>query len=94
MTCDNQGNYLASAAKRRKAEVKLKDLNPKEMELSKQAKEKEISSGLATDTVRRILRNKVSEGQLLRSRWVLETPIKRRTRLQKECEGKVGHLGI
>ena len=48
--------FLASAAKRQRVEVKIKDLTPEE---------------LATDTVRRILRHKIPEGQLLRSRWVL-----------------------
>ena len=70
-TYDYQENYLASAAKRQKVEVKLKDLSSEELQLFKQAKNKEIESWLATDTVRRILRNKVPEGQLLRSRWVL-----------------------
>ena len=63
--------YLASAAKRQKIEVKMKDLSPEEISLFKKAKDKEVESWLSTDTVRRILRHKVPEGQLLRSRWVL-----------------------
>ena len=70
-TCDYQENYLASAAKKEKVEVKTKDLNPQETELFKKAKEKDIFSWLATDTVRKILRSKIPEGQLLHSRWVL-----------------------
>ena len=68
---EGQEAFLASAAKRQKVEVKLRDLSPDELELFKKAKSKEIDSWLSTDTVRRILRNQVPEGQLLRSRWVL-----------------------
>ena len=52
--------YLASAAKRQKIEVKMKDLSPEDISLFKKAKEKEVESWLSTDTVRRILRHKVS----------------------------------
>ena len=67
-TYDYQETYLASAAKRQKVEVKLKELSSEDLKLFKQAIEKEIESWLATDTVWRILRNQVPEGQLLRSR--------------------------
>ena len=70
-TYSDQETFLASAAKRQKVEVKLRDLSPSEIELFKKAKDKEIDSWLSTDTVRKILRSKVPEGQLLRSRWVL-----------------------
>lgn len=70
-TYHDQEVYLASAAKRQKVEVKLRDLSTEDLKLFNQAKEKELDSWLATDTVRRILRNQVPEGQLLRSRWVL-----------------------
>jgi hypothetical protein len=70
-TYHDQEVYLASAAKRQKVEVKIRDLSAEDLKLFNQAKEKELDSWLATDTVRRILRNKVPEGQLLRSRWVL-----------------------
>ena len=70
-TYEGQEAFLASAAKRQKVEVKLRDLSPEDLELFKKAKAKEIDSWLSTDTVRRILRNQVPEGQLLRSRWVL-----------------------
>ena len=43
-TYDYQESYLATAAKRQKVEVKLKDLSPKESELFKQAKEKELKA--------------------------------------------------
>ena len=70
-TYDFQENFLASAAKRQKVEVKMKDLSPEEIKMFRLAKDKEIDSWLATDTVRRILRSKIPENQLLRSRWVL-----------------------
>eukprot|EP00435_Cladocopium_sp_Y103_P039315 s274_g10.t1 len=63
--------FLASAAKRQKVEVKIRDLSPEDVKLFDKAKDKELDSWLATDTVRKILRNQVPEGQLLRSRWVL-----------------------
>jgi hypothetical protein len=70
-TFSEQEVFLASAAKRQKVEVKLGDLNSQELEMFRKAKEKEIDSWLSTDTVRKILRSRVPEGQLLRSRWVL-----------------------
>ena len=70
-TYEYQENYLASTAKRQKIEVKTKDLTPEEAKLFAKAKDKELDSWLATDTVRKILRHQVPEGQLLRSRWVL-----------------------
>eukprot|EP00435_Cladocopium_sp_Y103_P002504 s5108_g1.t1 len=70
-TYDYQETFLASAAKRQKVEVKLRDLSPEDAKLFAKAKDKELESWLATDTVRKILRNQVPEGQLLRSRWVL-----------------------
>eukprot|EP00435_Cladocopium_sp_Y103_P034598 s1525_g9.t1 len=70
-TYGDQEIFLASAAKRQKVEVKVKDLSPEDRKLFQDAKNKEIDSWLATDTVRRILRSKIPENQLLRSRWVL-----------------------
>ena len=70
-TYEYQENFLAPTAKRQKIEVKTKDLTPEEAKLFAKAKDKELDSWLATDTVRKILRHQVPEGQLLRSRWVL-----------------------
>ena len=70
-TYDYQEAYLASQAKRQKIEVKTRDLNQSDRELFDKAKNKELDSWLATDTVKRILRSRIPEGQLLRSRWVL-----------------------
>jgi hypothetical protein len=70
-TYEYQEAYLASQAKRQKIEVKTRDLNQSDKELFSKAKDKELESWLATDTVKRILRSRIPEGQLLRSRWVL-----------------------
>jgi hypothetical protein len=64
-------NSTGISSQRQKVEVKIKDLSPEDARLFAKAKEKETDSWLATDTVRKILRNQVPEGQLLRSRWVL-----------------------
>ena len=48
--------FLVSAAKRQKSEVRLRDLDPKEIELFKKAKQGEINNWLSTGTVKRIFR--------------------------------------
>eukprot|EP00435_Cladocopium_sp_Y103_P060955 s399_g22.t1 len=63
--------YLASAAKRQRAEVKEKNLSAAELRLFSDAKTKEINSWLSTETVRKIARSQIPEEQILRSRWVL-----------------------
>ena len=70
-TYSQQEAFLASAAKRQKIEVKTKDLSKEDQEKFLKAKEKEIDQWISTDTVRRILRNRIPENQLLRTRWVL-----------------------
>jgi hypothetical protein len=61
----------ASAAKRQRAEVKLKDLSPSQLAEFQAAKNKEIDQWLATETVRKILRHKIPEENILKCRWVL-----------------------
>ena len=68
---DDQIAFLASAAKRQRAEVKEKTLTLEDKKLFLAAKQKEISSWLSTETVRRIARSQIPEEQILRSRWVL-----------------------
>ncbi len=63
--------FLVSAAKRQKSEVRLRDLDPKEVELFKKAKQGEINNWLSTGTVKRIFRNQIPEVQILRCRWLL-----------------------
>ena len=64
-------SFLVSAARRQKAEVKLAHLSPKEQEEFQAAKSKEINNWLKTNTVEKILRNKLSPEQILRCRWIL-----------------------
>ena len=63
--------FVATAAKRQRVEVKLKDLtNEQRMEFD-QAKTKEIDQWLTTETVRKILRHQIPDSNILRCRWVL-----------------------
>ena len=68
---EDQIAFLASAAKRQRAEVKEKNLSEADRKLFLGAKNKEITSWLSTETVRRIARSQIPEEQILRSRWVL-----------------------
>ena len=68
---DEQIAFLASAAKRQRAEVKEKNLSESDRQLFLGAKHKEVTSWLSTETVRKIARSKIPEEQILRSRWVL-----------------------
>ena len=61
----------ATAAKRQRSEVKIKDLSNQERKEFDVAKGKEIDQWLATETVRKILRHKIPEKNILRCRWVL-----------------------
>ena len=68
---DQQVSFLASAAKKQRAEVRERELTSQDLELFLQAKQKEVSSWLSTETVRRIARSQIPEDQILRTRWVL-----------------------
>ena len=61
----------AAAAKRQRVEVKVKDLNAAEQQEFLKAKDKELEQWLATETVRKILRHKIPEENILKCRWVL-----------------------
>ena len=50
----------------------MSQLNNKDRELFQAAKEKEVDSWIDTETVARILRNKVPRENVLRSRWILK----------------------
>ena len=63
--------FVASAVKRQRVEVKLRDLNPEELQEFQNAKTKEIDQWLSTSTVRKILKSKIPEENILRCRWVL-----------------------
>ena len=62
---------LAASAKKQRSEVKERNLTPADLALFQGAKQKEITSWLSTETVRRIARSQIPEDQILRSRWVL-----------------------
>ena len=63
--------FLVSAAKRQRSEVKISNLNAADRKLFEEAKNKEINSWLATETVTRILRHQVPQENVMRCRWIL-----------------------
>lgn len=66
-----QMSFLATAAKRQRSEVKSSSLTAAERLKFQQAKDNEIDSWLATETVVRIARNQVPRENIMRSRWIL-----------------------
>jgi hypothetical protein len=64
-------SFVAAAAKRQRSEVKLSQLTQQERSLFEAAKAKEIDSWLSTETVTKIMRHQIPEGNLLRCRWIL-----------------------
>jgi len=62
--------HVASAVKRQRAEIKLRDLTPEEMKEFREAQGKEISQWLDTGTVRRIARHMIPEQNIMQCRWV------------------------
>jgi hypothetical protein len=63
--------FLVSAANKQRSEVRISNLNPQDRKLFEAAKAKEIDSWLSTETVCRILRNKVPRENVMRCRWIL-----------------------
>ena len=76
----------AAAAKRQRTEVKLKDLTQAEQVDFQKAKEKKINQWLDTETVRRILRSRIPDKNILRCRWVLTW--KELDSIEAQAEGK------
>ena len=68
---DEFSTLVASTVKRQRAEVKVKDLSPEEAKEFKDANYKEVDQWIATETVRKVLRDKLPEANILRCRWVL-----------------------
>ena len=68
-------SLMANAAKRQRVEVKIKDLSPKETQEFQEAKYKEVEQWIATETVRKILRDGIPEENILRSRGYLRGKI-------------------
>ena len=63
--------FLATAAKRQRSEIKIKDLTADELQKFNRAKQGEINNWLSTQTVKRVFRNQIPEDQILRCRWLL-----------------------
>ena len=62
---------MASASKRARAEVQIKDLNHADRELFEAAKDAELSCWLQTGALKPVLRKPLNPEQILKSRWVL-----------------------
>lgn len=63
--------FLASAAKRQRAEVRMSDLTEEERRQFVEAKNSEVTNWIKTGTVMKILRNSIPPEEVLRCRWVL-----------------------
>ena len=63
--------HVASAGRKARVEVSLKELSPAELALFREAKQKELNCWLQTSAIRRILRRRLNPEQILKSRWVL-----------------------
>ena len=70
-TWPEEMTFLVSAANKQRSEVRISNLNPQDRKLFEAAKAKEIDSWLSTETVCRILRNKVPRENVMRCRWIL-----------------------
>ena len=62
---------LATPDRKKRVEVRTRDLTGDEREQFEQAKGKEVGAWLSHQTVRRVLAGSLSGGQLLRCRWIL-----------------------
>ena len=63
--------FVASAARRQRAEVKMTDLTPAEKLQFAEAKNSEVNNWIKTGTISKILRDKVPTHQVMRCRWIL-----------------------
>ena len=63
--------FLVSAAKRQRSEVKMTQLTHEERQMFKEAKNKEIDSWIATETVAKVLRHQIPAENIMRCRWIL-----------------------
>ena len=62
---------LATRERKKRVEVKLRDLTPAEQEQFRKAKDKEIGAWLNHATVRRVAAGTLDDRQLMRRRWIL-----------------------
>ena len=63
--------FLATAAKKQRSEVRISELTAEDRALFDNAKRGEIQSWLNTGTVERILKHKIPQECIMRSRWIL-----------------------
>lgn len=63
--------FVATAAKRQRAEVKMSTLSPTEKQEFELAKAKEVQNWVNTKTITRILRDSIPADQVLKCRWIL-----------------------
>ena len=68
---DASFSQVASASKRARAEVQIKDLTAEDCKLFAAAKEAELACWLQTSALKPILRKHLNPDQILKSRWVL-----------------------
>ena len=85
---------VATAGKRCRAEVRVKDLTVSEQKLFEEAKAKEIQCWLQTSAVRGILRAKLNPEQILRSRWVLTWKDAEEGQTQRQAKARLVVLGF
>lgn len=67
----DQVALLTSTAKKQRAEVRMVDLSREDQQKFQDAKRKEVDQWLDTETVRRILRSKIPEENIMKCRWIL-----------------------
>ena len=65
-TPENWSALVATAAKRQRVEVKVRDLTPEQRIEFEKAKGKEVDQWLATETVRKTLRHRIPDANILR----------------------------
>ena len=70
-SCDESLLLLATQGKKQRTEVRLSQLTTAERAEFEKAKQSEINNWLQTDTITKILRNKIPADQILRCRWIL-----------------------
>ena len=85
---------VASAGKKARAEVCLKDLSYREVALFEEAKRKEIQCWIQTSAIRGILRRKLNPDQILRSRWVLTWKTPEPNEAHPRAEARLVVLGF
>ena len=89
-------NYvlLATPERKKRVEVKLRDLTPEECGQFKQAKDKEVKAWLDHWTVKRVAGGTLDDSQLMRCRWVLTWKNPEKPRDAKRPKARLVVLGF